>query len=158
MTLATDAEHLGGGIVDPEGGQVVEAAQRAVFGDRPVGGSTVLVHGVLGGPGVLDAQIVHWGGATVIGTVRQHGDLERVNASAVAHAVALDQPDPSAAIRAGAPDGAAKQQAAADLTTAARGGALSIPVDASMPLEQVAEAHERVDAGTRGRVLLTIPD
>jgi NADPH2:quinone reductase len=81
-------------------------AHRAVFGDGPVGGSTVVVHGVLGGVGVLAAQLAHWGGARVIGTVRQHGDLERVNTSAVAHAVALDQPDPAAAIRACAPDGA----------------------------------------------------
>jgi NADPH2:quinone reductase len=192
-------------------------AHRAVFGDGPVGGSTVLVHGVLGGVGVLAAQLAHWGGATVIGTVRQHGDLERVNTSAVAHAVALDQPDPAAAIRACASDGVdriievafsengdldaavaknqtiiaayatrrdrpdfpfwpmlfdnmtirllgsddfpagAKQQAAADLTRAARDGSLFIAIDAPLPLQQVAEAHERVDAGTRGRVLLTIP-
>src|SRR4051812_9610050 len=80
-------------------------AHRAVFADGPVIGMTVLVQGVLGGVGALAAQLAHWGGATVIGTVRQHSDLERVNASAVAHAVALDQPDPAGAIRAHAPDG-----------------------------------------------------
>jgi NADPH2:quinone reductase len=53
---------------------------------------------------------------------------------------------------------AAKQQAAADLTAAARDGALSIAVGTPLPLEQTAEAHERVDAGTRDRVLLAIPD
>jgi NADPH2:quinone reductase len=41
----------------------------------------------------------------------------------------------------------AKQQAAADLTTAAQEGALSIGIGAPLPLEQVAEAHDRVDAG-----------
>src|SRR5207247_6358801 len=53
---------------------------------------------------------------------------------------------------------AAKQQAAAYLTAAARAGALSVTVDALLPLEQAAQAHDRVDQGARGRVLLTIPD
>jgi NADPH2:quinone reductase len=193
-------------------------AHRAVFADGLVAGMTVLVHGVLGGVGAVAAQLAHWGGATVIGTVRQRGDLERVNASAVTHVVALDQPDPAAAIRAHAADGVdriievafsdnidldaavaknvtviaayatrrdrpdfpfwpmlfdnltirllgsddfpatAKQQAAADLTTAARDGALAIPVETPLPLDQVAEAHDRVDAGARKRILLAIPD
>jgi NADPH2:quinone reductase len=193
-------------------------AHRAVFGDGPVAGLTVLVQGVLGGVGALAAQLARWGGATVIGTVRQRRDLHRVNAAAVAHAVALDQTDPAAAIRAHAPDGvdriievafsdnvdldaavsenqtviaayasrqdrpdlpfwpmlfnnltirllgsddfptAAKQQAAADLTAAARDRALSIAIAAALPLEHTAEAHDRVDAGARDRILLTIPD
>ena len=190
-------------------------AHRAVFADGPVDGLTVLVHGVLGGVGALAAQLARWGGATVIGTVRQRGDLERVTTPAV---VALDEPDPAGAIRAHAPGGvdrimevafsdnvdldaavaknqtiiaayatrqdrpgfpfwpmlfdnmvirllgsddfpaAAKQQAAAGLTAAARDGALSIPVDAPLPLEQAAQAHDRVDAGPRARILLAIPD
>jgi len=193
-------------------------AHRAVFADGPVTGLTVLVQGVLGGVGALAAQLAHWGGATVIGTVRRRGNLEQVHLSAVAHPVALDQPDPAGAIRAHAPEGvdriievafsdnvdldaavakndaviaayatredrpdfpfwpmlfdnltirlfgsddfpaAAKQQAAADLTAAAREGALSIAIGAPLPLEQVAEAHDRVDAGARDRVLLRIPD
>lgn len=52
---------------------------------------------------------------------------------------------------------AAKQQAAADLTTAARDGALRIPIDEPLPLHRIAEAHDRVDAGTRARVVLAIP-
>jgi len=190
-------------------------AHRAVFADGPVAGLTILVQGVLGGVGAMAAQLAHWGGAIVIGTVRQRGDLAQVNASAVAHAVALDEPDPAGAIRAHAPGGvdriievafsgnidldaavaknqtvvaayatrqdrpgfpfwpmlfnnvtirllgsddfpaAARQQAAADLTAAARGGALSIPIDV-LPLEQVAEAHDRVDQGARSRILLAI--
>jgi NADPH:quinone reductase len=51
----------------------------------------------------------------------------------------------------------AKQQAAADLTAAARNGALSIPIGEPLPLDRTAEAHDRVDAGTRDRVLLSIP-
>jgi NADPH:quinone reductase len=192
-------------------------AHRAVFADGPVAGLTILVHGVLGGVGALAAQLAHWGGATVIGTVRQRADLERVTARAVAHAVALDAPDVAAVIRERAPAGvdriievafsdnidldaavagnqaviaayatrhdrpslpfwpmlfgnitirllgsddfpaAARQQAAADLTAAARDGALAIAVDAVLPLEQAARAHDRVDAGARGRVLLAIP-
>jgi NADPH:quinone reductase len=53
---------------------------------------------------------------------------------------------------------AAKQQAAADLTAAAQDGDLSIPIGTPLPLEQVAEAHDPIDAGARDRVLLRIPD
>ena len=51
----------------------------------------------------------------------------------------------------------AKRQAAEDLTAAAREGALSIPIADPLPLDRIAEAHDRVDAGTRQRVLLAIP-
>jgi NADPH:quinone reductase len=51
----------------------------------------------------------------------------------------------------------AKQQAAVDLTAAA-GDGLSIPIGTPLPLERAAEAHDRVDAGTRDRVLIAIPD
>jgi NADPH2:quinone reductase len=51
---------------------------------------------------------------------------------------------------------AAKRQAAVDLTTAAREGALSIPSGDPLPLDDIAEAHDRVDAGTRERVLLNL--
>src|SRR5205807_6167566 len=74
-------------------------AHRAVFADGPVASKTVLVHGVLGGVGSLAAQLARWRGATVIGTVRRHSDLDRVG-PAVAHAVALDQSEPAEAIRA----------------------------------------------------------
>jgi NADPH:quinone reductase len=30
--------------------------------------------------------------------------------------------------------------------------------DAPLPLEQAAQAHDRVDAGARARILLAIPD
>jgi hypothetical protein len=51
----------------------------------------------------------------------------------------------------------AKQQAAQDLTTAATACALRIEVGQQYPLEQIAQAHDRVDAGGRGRTLVTIP-
>jgi NADPH2:quinone reductase len=192
-------------------------AHRVVFGDGPVSGRTVLVQGVLGGVGSLAAQLAHWGGATVIGTVVRTSDLDRVD-SAVGRAVALDQPQPAEAIRAHAPEGvdriievafsenadldaavaandgviaayatrrdrpefpfwpmlfanltirlfgsddfplAAKRQAAADLTTAAHEKALKIPVGKPLPLDRIAEAHDRVDAATRERVLVAIPN
>jgi NADPH2:quinone reductase len=192
-------------------------AHRAVFGDGPVIGATVLVHGVLDGVGALAAQLASWGGATVVGTVRRSQDLGQVPHRAVAHAVALDQPD-AAAVRDLVPGGvdrivevsladnvdldaavagvgtviaayatrddrpglpfwpmlfdnvtirllgsddfpaAAKQQAAADLTTAAHDGAMRIAVGPPVPLARAAEAHERVDAGARERVLLSIDD
>jgi NADPH:quinone reductase len=52
----------------------------------------------------------------------------------------------------------AKQQAATDLTSAARAGALSVRIGTPLPLARAAEAHDRVDAGTRDRVLLAIPE
>jgi NADPH2:quinone reductase len=80
-------------------------AHRAVFADGPVAGQTVLVHGVLGGVGSVAAQLAAWGGATVIGTVRRHGDRERARLAGVPQAVALDDADPAAAIRAHAAEG-----------------------------------------------------
>ena len=191
-------------------------AHRAVFGDGPVAGKTILVQGVLGAVGSVAAQLARWGGATVIGTVVRESDLDQVD-GAVAHALALSQAQPQDAIRAHAPEGvhriievsfsenvdldaavaapdgviaayatrrdrpefpfwpmlftnltirllgsddfprAAKRQAAVDLTTATREGALSMPTGDPMPLDRIAEAHDRVDAGTRERVLLAIP-
>ena len=52
----------------------------------------------------------------------------------------------------------ARQQAATDLTDAARTGDLNVPIADPLPLEQAAEAHEAVDRGSRHRVLLAIPD
>jgi NADPH:quinone reductase len=50
-----------------------------------------------------------------------------------------------------------KRQAAEDLTAAAAAGALTIPVAAIYPLEQIVAAHDHVDNGPRnGRVLLSI--
>jgi NADPH2:quinone reductase len=51
----------------------------------------------------------------------------------------------------------ARRQAVRDLTAAAAAGALSVEVGANYALEAIAEAHDRVDAGGRGRVLITIP-
>ena len=52
----------------------------------------------------------------------------------------------------------AKRQAAADLTAAARVGALNIAVAPAHPLAEIAAAHDHVDNGPRnGRVLLAIP-
>lgn len=192
-------------------------AHRAVFADGPVDGRTVLVHGVLGGVGSLAAQLARWGGATVLGTVPRSRDLDQVDASVVAAAVALDGGDAAAEIRGLAPGGVhriievslsdnadldaavvandgvvaayatradrtelpfwpllfanvtvrllgsddfpteAKRTAARELTAAAAVGALRVRVGDRLPLTEIAAAHERVDAGSRGRVLVTIP-
>src|SRR5207247_10812349 len=79
-------------------------AHRAIFGDGPVAGKTILVQGVLGAVGSVAAQLARWGGATVIGTVVRESDLDQVGA-AVAHAVALNQAQPDEAIGAYAPEG-----------------------------------------------------
>ena len=193
-------------------------AHRAVFADGPVTGQTVLVHGVLGGVGALAAQLARWGGAIVVGTVRRSASVDEVDTAIVSEVVALDQPDPAAAIAERAQEGvdriievafsdnvdldaavaknntiiaayatredrpdfpfwpmlfdnvtirllgsddfptAAKGQAAADLTTAAMEGDLSIPVGDPFDLADAAKAHDAVDQGARDRVLLTIPD
>ncbi|MGW6008523.1 NADPH:quinone reductase [Streptomyces sp. NPDC055210] len=191
-------------------------AHRAVFADGPVDGRVVLVHGALGGVGSLAAQLARWGGATVIGTVRRSGDLDRVDPAVLPRTVALDSADPSAEIRSYAPDGvhrvvevslsanadldnavtaldaviatygthsdrteipfwpllfnnvtlrllgsddfpaAAKRQAARDLTAAAAAGALTVDIGDRHSLEDIAKAHDRVDAGGHGRVLVTV--
>ena len=191
-------------------------AHRAVFGDGPVAGKTVLVQGVLGAVGSLAAQLARRAGATVIGTVRHERELDRVGA-AVTHPVALSRPQPGEEIRGYAPEGvdrivevafsdnvdldavvagpqcviavygtrrdrpelpfwpmlfanvtirllgsddfpaAAKREAAADLTAAAREGALAVPIGEPVPLDEIAAAHDRVDAGAGHRVLLAIP-
>nr|WP_232531103.1 NADPH:quinone reductase [Microlunatus antarcticus] len=80
-------------------------AHRAVFADGPVHGRTVLVHGVLGAVSSLAAQLAVRDGALVVSTVRRAGDLAALPDRLREHAVALDGPDPVAAIRALAPDG-----------------------------------------------------
>jgi NADPH2:quinone reductase len=52
---------------------------------------------------------------------------------------------------------AAKHQATADLSAAASEGALRVRIDEPLPLDRIAEAHDRVDAGNRARVVLSIP-
>jgi NADPH2:quinone reductase len=80
-------------------------AHRAVFGDGPVAGKTVLVHGVLGSVSSLAAQLATWAGATVIGTVTRETDVYRVDARSVAHVVALEGGHAAEEIRRHAPDG-----------------------------------------------------
>jgi NADPH2:quinone reductase len=192
-------------------------AHRAVFADGPVHGTTVLVHGVLGGVGSLAAQLAAWGGATVIGTVRRKSDLVLVDPTVVSLGVALDGEDPAREIRAHAPEGVgriievslsdnatldsavvaggatiaayatgaerteipfwpmlfsnvtlrllgsddfpapARRQAVRELTAAASAGALSIEVGSRHPLAAIAEAHEQIETGARGRVLVDVP-
>ncbi len=47
---------------------------------------------------------------------------------------------------------------AAALATAARDGALAVPIGHPLPLARAAGAHDQVDAGTRERALLTTED
>lgn len=51
---------------------------------------------------------------------------------------------------------AAKRQAARDLTSAAAVGMVKVRIAERYPLEHTAEAHDRVDAGAGGRVLVTL--
>ncbi|MFD3503765.1 NADPH:quinone reductase [Streptomyces sp. NPDC058676] len=52
----------------------------------------------------------------------------------------------------------AKRQAARDLTAAAAVGALKADIGELYPLLEIAKAHDHVDGGSRGRVLVTVPD
>ncbi len=190
-------------------------AHRAVFGDGPVAGEVVLVHGVRGGVSGIAAQLAAWGGATVIGTVRRTSDLGADGLPQLEHVVALDD-DPAAAVRQIAPDGvdrvvevaldanadldaaviandgviatyfargdrvslpfppllfanvtvrflgsddfpaAAKRAAMDDLVAAVAEGALRLQVGEVLPLDRIAQAHDDVDAGRVGRVVLAI--
>ncbi len=51
----------------------------------------------------------------------------------------------------------ARRQAARDLTAAAAVGALTVDVGDRFPLADIAKAHDRIDAGGRGRVLIDAP-
>jgi len=77
-------------------------AHRAVFADGPVGGQTVLVHGVRGSVSSLAAQLARWADATVIGTVRT--DAGQVDPATADHVISLTA-DPVRAIRRLAPEG-----------------------------------------------------
>lgn len=79
-------------------------AHRAVFGDGPVDGQTILVHGVLGSVSSLAAQLARWAGATVIGTVRSDAETGSVDGAVTDYVVSLES-DPVTAIRELAPDG-----------------------------------------------------
>jgi NADPH2:quinone reductase len=52
----------------------------------------------------------------------------------------------------------AKRQAARDLTAAAAVGALKVGIAGRYPLPEIAKAHDHVDTGSRGRILLTLPE
>jgi len=49
-----------------------------------------------------------------------------------------------------------KAHAARNLTTALLEGTLGIPIEERLPLDRIAVAHEHIEHGTRGRVLLHI--
>jgi NADPH2:quinone reductase len=192
-------------------------AHRAMFGDGPVAGQTILIQGVLGAVGSVAAQLASLGrrdghrngdagGRPRRGRRRRRARSGAKPTTARAEAIRAHAPngihriikvafsenaDLDAAVA--APNGViaayathrdrldfsfwpmlfanltirllgsddfppvAKRQAAVDLTTAAREGALSIPSGDPLPLDRIAEAHDRVDAGTRERILLAIP-
>ncbi len=193
-------------------------AHRTVFADGPVGGQTVLVHGVLGAVSSIAIQLARSAGANIIGTVRNTADLSLLDSSLATRTVALDDPDPVASIRRLAPDGVdrivevalsdnvdidvalirnnttiatyfsrldavtlpfapllfdnvtvrffgsddfpmeSKTLAAHALTEALASKELSIQIARVYPLSEIALAHDEVDSGSRGRVLLQIAD
>ena len=144
-------------------------AHRAVFADGPVGGQTMLVHGVLGSVSSLAAQLARWAGATVIGTVRTDVETGSVHDGAADHVVSLES-DPAAAIRRLAPDGVDRVievalSANADLDAAVvRNGAVvaayasprgparaAVLADALRERDYPAAGQRRLPAGRQGR-------
>lgn len=80
-------------------------AHRAVFADGPVKGVTVLIAGATGGVGAMATQLAAWGGALVIGTVRNARELQRARQLGAAHVVNSADDDAVAQIRNIAPAG-----------------------------------------------------
>ena len=124
--------------------------------------------GFKGGPLTIETT-KWWGGGQRIVNIDLDSAVAKNQTVIAAYATRRDRPDfpfwpmlfDNITIRLlGSDDfpAAAKQRAAADLTAAARDGALAIAIGAPLPLERIAEAHDRVDAGTRDRILLAIPD
>jgi NADPH:quinone reductase len=91
----------------------------------------------LGIPGITAHRAVFGDGSVSDATVLVHGVLGGVGTRAA-----------SLASRGGA----------AGLTTAAREGAVTVRIARPLPLAGAAEAHERVAAGVRERMLLAVDD
>jgi NADPH2:quinone reductase len=80
-------------------------AHRAVFGDGPIKGRTVLVAGAAGAVGSMAADFAAWGGAIVLATVRSDGDRERAHEAGARHVYVLGSADVASAILEVAPNG-----------------------------------------------------
>lgn len=125
-------------------------AHRAVFSDGPVAGKRGIVEVALSDNADLDAEVVT--NNAVIAAYATRAERPTLPfwpllfANVTLRLLGSDDFSPEA-----------KQQAARDLTTAAAEGALSIHTGDHYPLSAIAEAHDRVDAGGRGRVLVKIP-
>ena len=79
-------------------------AHRAVNVAGPVKGKTVLVQGAAGSVGLCAVQLARFGGASVIGTVRDAAD-EAIAYGAGAHKVLMNDSELIGKIQAAAPDG-----------------------------------------------------
>jgi NADPH:quinone reductase len=80
-------------------------AHRALFADGPIEGLTVLIAGATGGVGSVATQLAAWGGAVVIGAVRNSRDVERARELGARHVVNMSDEDAVAQVRRTAPGG-----------------------------------------------------
>src|SRR5207248_1841092 len=80
-------------------------AHRALFADGPIKGVTVLIAGATGAVGSVATQLAAWGGALVIGTVRNSQDAQRARELGAMHVVNTSEADAVAQIRRIAPRG-----------------------------------------------------
>jgi NADPH2:quinone reductase len=80
-------------------------AHRAVFGDGPVPGRTVLVAGAAGAVGSAAVELAAWAGARVLATVRSPADAEHARRRGADEVFVLGDGDLAGEIRASAPAG-----------------------------------------------------
>ncbi len=80
-------------------------AHRAVCGDGPVTGQTVLVAGGTGAVGSVAVQLAAWQDARVLATVRSADQVAAARAYGASDVLVTDEPDLAGRIRALCPDG-----------------------------------------------------
>ena len=187
-----------------------------MFAEGPVSGLVVLVHGATGGVGSIATQLARRDGATVVGVVRNEGQLARARQLGAHHVFLNEQPSLAERIREVAPGGvhrmaevdfaahidldtevlaiggainsfstaadrpaipywglgfkdttlrllgsddfpaATKAEAARALTGALLDASLRSQIAARFPLDEIADAHELVERGAPGRVLIAV--
>jgi NADPH2:quinone reductase len=193
-------------------------AHRALFGDGPIRGMTVLVAGGAGAVGHAAIELARWGGARVITTVSSPEKAEIARAAGADVVVNYRDNDALEQLKAAAPDGVdrvvevalrdnlelnlalcasgavittyaadggedpqppilhlmlenidlrfmlvytmgepAVTAAAADITAALEDGALTTLPLHRFSLEQTAAAHDAVESGITGKVIIDVP-
>ena len=163
-------------------------AHRCLFGDGPLRGEPVLVHGGAGAVGHAAIELARWGGARVATTVSSPAKAELAHAAGADLVVDYRTEDVAAAVRAWAPDGVRRiveVDLAANLETdgavvagggtvvvyavpaepvavpralMARNAAIAFMLLYTMPLQARADAAEAITAALRDGALTALPE